>query len=490
MITRELYHRIHQLHRQDGLTSRQIARELQLNCKTVARWLRTDGFQPRKTTVRPPGKLDAYKDTIRRLTERHPYSARQILTMLRGQGYTGGYSILKNHLQIIRPVRQRAFFTLRYAPGECAQVDWGSAGDLCIGHTSRRLSFLSVVLCHSRLLYIEFMLSQKLEHFLCALQNAFLFFGGVPRDVLSDNLKTAVLRHPVGSPPVFHERYLDFARHHGFSPKACGPYQPQAKGRVENGVGYVKKSLLNGLDITGLAAVNLAARRWLDTVANVRVHGETRQTPQSMFQTEKPALRPLNAAPYEVGVIEPVRINSQFRAQVDGNRYSVPSEYASRRLTLKRTPDHLWFYADQTLVADHIRQYDRGQDYARPEHERALLQERRSMREHRLLQRFFQISPRAEEFYRQMQERCLNPRQQVRQIVALCEIHPPDRVARALDDACELQAYRADYIANILEQQRRPLPEPGALHLTRRQDLLELDLPPPDLKTYATPEPQ
>jgi transposase len=472
-----------------GLTISQIAQEVELNIKTVAHWIRSPVFRPRKASVRP-SKLDAYKDTIRRLVEQHTYSARQVLTLLREQGYTGGYSILKEYIQIVRPVRKRAFFTLLYAPGECAQVDWGSAGELRVGQASRRLSFLSVVLCYSRLMYIEFTLSQRLEHFLCAMQNAFLFFGGVPKDVLSDNLKTAVLRHPVGGPPVFHERYLDFARHHGFTPKACGPCQPQAKGRVENGIGYVRKSLLNGLDITGLAATNLAARYWLDTVANVRIHGETRQTPLDRFQNEKPVLGPLNAHPYDLGIIENIRINSQFRARVDGNRYSVPAEYASCRLTMKRTPDHLWFYDQQKLVADHIRQYDCGQDYARPEHERALLLERRSMREHRLLQRFFQLSPKAETFYRQMEERCLNPRQQARQIVALSEIHPPELVARAVDDACELQVYRADYVANILEQQRRKLPEPGVLHLTRRQDLLELDLPFPDLETYFTKEPQ
>lgn len=369
-------------------------------------------------------------------------------------------------------------------------MDWGSAGELYVGQASRRLSFLSVVLCYSRLMYIEFTLSQKLEYFLSALQNAFLFFGGVPKDVLSDNLKTAVLRHRIGEAPVFHERYLDFARHHGFTTKACGPYQPQAKGRVENGIGYAKKSLLNGLDITGLAAVNMAARNWLDTVANARIHGETRQTPLDRFQNEKPTLRPLNAHPYDVRVIEPIRINPQFRAWVDGNRYSVPAEYASGRLTLKRTPDHVWFYDDQKLVADHLRQYDRGQDYARPEHERALLLERRSLREHRLLQRFFKLSSKAEIFYRQMEERCLNPRQQARQIVALSEIHSPEQVAQAVDDACELQVYRADYIANILDQKRRKLPEPGALHLTRREDLLDLELPPPDLATYFPKEPQ
>ena len=489
MMTAALYYRMQHLHRQLGLTTRQIAHEVQLNVKTVARWLPRPAFRPRQSVARP-SKLDAFKDTIRRLVEQHPYSSRQVLKLLREQGYTGGYSILKEYLQLVRPVRKRAFFTLLYAPGECAQVDWGSAGEIYIGQASRRLSFLVVMLCYSRLMYIEFTLSQTLEHFLAGMQNAFLFFGGVPQNVLSDNLKTAVLRHPAGAAPVFHERYLDFAGHHGFTPKACGAYQPQAKGRVENGVGYVKKSLLNGLDITGLAAVNTTARDWLDTVANVRIHGETRQTPLARFQNEKTALRPLNAHPYDVGVIETVRVNSQFRVRVDGNRYSVPAEYASCRLTMKRTPTHLWLYDQHKLVADHVRQYDLGQDYANPDHERALLQERRSMREQRLLQRFFQLSPQSETFYRQMEERCLNPRQHARQIVALAEIYPTEQVARAIADACELQVYRAEYIANILDQHRRQLPEPGVLHLTRRQDLLDLELPQPDIDTYEPKDSQ
>ena len=198
----------------------------------------------------------------------------------------------------------------------------------------------------------------------------------------------------------------------------------------------------------------------------------------------------MNAHPYDVGVIETVRVNSQFRVRVDGNRYSVPAEYASCRLTMKRTPTHLWLYDQHKLVADHLRQYDLGQDYANPDHERALLQERRSMREQRLLQRFFQLSPKAEIFYRQLEERCLNPRQHARQIVALAEIYPTEQVARAIADACELQVYRAEYIANILDQHRRQLPEPGVLHLTRRQDLLDLELPQPDIDTYEPKDSQ
>ena len=238
MINYETFQRLHFLHRKEGWTAPQIARELGLNVKTVKRWLQVETFVPRKQSARE-SKLTPFKDMIRRWVEQHPFSARQILQRLREQGYAGGYTILKEYLRLVRPVRSRAYLTLHYAPGECAQIDWGHAGMIPVGQALRRLSFLVVTLCYSRLMYLEFTLSQTLEHFLHGLQNALLYFGGVPAEILSDNLKTAVLRHSVGQAPLFHERYSDFAAHHGFTPKACGVRQPQAKGRVENNVGYV-----------------------------------------------------------------------------------------------------------------------------------------------------------------------------------------------------------------------------------------------------------
>src|SRR5271166_3767627 len=120
-----------------------------------------------------------------------------------------------------RRVRAPAFLTLAFAPGECAQVDWGCAGSMAVESTRRRLSFFVMVLCYSRFCYLEFSLGEATEHFLSAHQNAFQFLGGVPLKVLIDNPKTAVLLHPSGEKPLFHPRYLDFAAHYGFEPRAC-----------------------------------------------------------------------------------------------------------------------------------------------------------------------------------------------------------------------------------------------------------------------------
>lgn len=489
MMTGELFIRLRQMHDHDQMSLGQISRVLHLNIKTVAKWAQRQRFHARPRVQRP-SKLDAHKSLVVRLATEQGLSAVQILRRLREQGYAGGYTILKDYLNVVRPPRHPAFLTLAYAPGECAQVDWGHAGKLSIGTTTRRLSFLVVVLCYSRRLYVEFTLGQAMEHFLGALQRAFEYFGAVPRSVLIDNMKTAVLNHAAGLPPVFHPRFLEFAQHYGFQPKACGIRQPQAKGRVENGVGYVKKNLLNGLELAGLAALNAATCEWLNTVANVRVHRETREQPVALFAKELAILLPLNPVPCDTAIVKPVRATHQCRVVVDTNRYSVPYEYASQRLTLRLSDQRLWLYAGQKLIADHLRCYDQHQDFENPEHVRELLRQRRGAQEHKRLQRFLALSPKAENFYRQLEARHLNARQQVQQIVALAEVYPPEAVARALEDATELGAFRAEYIANILATRARQLPEPGALHVTRRQDLLELDLPEPDLSVYDKPTPK
>ena len=131
-----------------------------------------------------------------------------MLQQLRTQGYAGGYSILKEFVRQVRPVRKPAYLMLEFAPGECAQVDWGSLGSVSVGSTRRRLSFFVMVLCYSRLLYVEFTLSEGMEQFLACHRHAFEFFGGVTEKVMIDNLKVGVLRHPVGEPALFHPRYL------------------------------------------------------------------------------------------------------------------------------------------------------------------------------------------------------------------------------------------------------------------------------------------
>ena len=480
MIDYQTYCQIRQLYTEKKLSCRQIARELKLDLKTVRKWARRESFQKAPPPKRE-SKLDAFKGQIVRLLERHDYSARQIFQQIKESGYAGRYTMLKDFVRQVRPKPKPAFLTLHFEAGECAQVDWGCAGSVPVGSTRRRLSFFLMVLAYSRKMYLEFTLAETMEHFLSCHQHAFEYFGGVVQQVWVDNCKVAVLSRRADS-IVFNPRYLDFANHHGFQIRACGVKKPHEKGRVENGVGYVKKNFLHGLELSDFKIVNPAARYWLDTIANVRVHGQTQKIPEELFAQEK--LKALHPLAYESAIVETARVNSQFRIKVDGNAYSVPCQYASSKLTLKRFAERLLVYDGVNLVAEHVRSYDRNQDYELPDHVQPLLLERKKARDQKLFLRFLGLSSKAEEYYRQLQQRRLNPKHHVQKIVALSELYGIDAVARAIEDAFTYQAFSCEYLANMLQQRQRPADEPGALHLTRQQDLLELDLPAPDLSLY------
>jgi hypothetical protein len=188
--------------------------------------------------------------------------------------------------------------------------------------------------------------------------------------------------------------------------------------------------------------------------------------------------------PYDIGRITTVRASKQFRVKLDTNRYSVPAEYASARVTLKAYPDRVCIYHQDQLIARHLRSYDRHQDIEDPDHPKALLAQRRRAREQRLLARFLSLGPKAQAYFEGLEQRRTNARHHLRKIVALSEIYGVEAVARAIEDGLAFHAFSCEYIANILEMKARALPEPGALHLTRRQDLLDIEIAQPDLSPY------
>ena len=482
MIHYEQWCRLKQLAERDRLSAAQIARALGLAARTVRKWLK-EPYRPRKRVLRA-SVLDPFKGQIMGLLKEHPYSAVQVLTMLQDQGFTGAITTVKDYIQQIRPRGQEAYLTLSFAPGECAQVDWGSWEMIGVGNTRRRLSFFVMVLGYSRMLYVEFTLGQSQEHFLSAHRQAFEFFGGVPTKIMCDNCKTAVRSHPHGLTPLLNPRYADFAGHYGFTVKACTVRKANEKGIVENAVGYVKHNFLSGRPLGQFASLNPATALWLEQTANVRIHGRTRRRPVDLCVAEQPMLKALPPHPYDCASIGSVPVDRQFRVRVDSNRYSVPAAYAGRKLLLKLYPERLCLYEGEKLVAEHLRSYARGQDIENPEHAQPVLERKRRADEQHLVKRFLALSPQAETYYRHLAERKLSWRLHLRKIVALVDVYGAEKVARALADALVFQAFSSEYIANILEQRERRLPEPGPLHLTRKQDVLDLQVPDPDLSVY------
>ena len=266
------------------------------------------------------------------------------------------------------------------------------------------------------------------------------------------------------------------------APAACE--RAMKKGASRMAVKYIKENFLRGLELPPWPALNPAGRHWLETIANVRIHRETHKTPLELFTAEKLKLTPVSVLPYDTALVRPLRVNSRFRVVWETNRYSVPAHWAGTSLTAKIYADRLALYHQEQPVAEHVRSYERHRDFEHPDHAQPLLAQRQKAREQQLLTRFLSLCPQAPEYYEQLQQRRLNARHHVQKILALVEIYGLEKVTRAIQDAHEYQAYSCEYIANIIEQRERKLPEPGALHLTRSADLLDLELPEPDLSVY------
>lgn len=470
--------------RGDNVT--QIAAQLGLHRQSVAHWLKRDRYERSQGAQKSRrSKLDLYRPVIVRLLDAHPLSAMQVWHRLQAQGYQGGYSIVKDYVRRIRPPRTEAFLTLSFAPGQCAQVDWGSFGQVEVDGTRRALSFFVFVLAHSRWLYVEFTLGQSQEWWLGCHQRAFTALGAVPSEIMVDNCKTAVLSHPPGTTPVYNPQYLDFAHHHGFQIKACGPGHPQSKGIVENAVAYVKKSFLAGREIGRFAPLAPAATQWLENVANVRIHGETKQRPVDALATERAALLTLNPRPYAAVRTLSVRASRRCRVTIEANRYSVPPQQAGHLLTAQLSSELVRLYAETTLVAEHVRRFGRRLDVVDPTHLRELEARKRSGARQRLLAEFLALTPQADAYHRALQERRFNAGHHLSRILGLVPAYGAPAVAAAIDSAHELGAYASDYIINLLEQRARRLPEAGPLHLTHAPEALELELPAPDLTPYT-----
>jgi len=257
VIDYETFCKIRDCRERQRLTVAQTSRALHLHPRTVAKWSARSHFEPRRRVSRG-SLLDPFKPRITRLLDTYPYSAVQIFQRLREEGYGGGMTIVRDYVRRIRPPKRPVYLKLHFVAGECAQIDWGSFGSVVVGNTRRRLSFFVMVLAYSRRLFVEFTVSQTMEHFLACHEHAFAELG-VPSKLMVDNLKSAVLQRLAGVAPVFNPRYLDFARHHAFEIVACNVGRGNEKGRVESGVGYVKKNFLRGLELSDFSAIQVAA---------------------------------------------------------------------------------------------------------------------------------------------------------------------------------------------------------------------------------------
>ncbi len=372
MLKPEQIDEIHRLHWHQKWSLRDIARHLNLNRRTVTRYLITPA--PKTKQSARTSKLDAFHQAIDTLLEQAPNaSAVVILQRLRPLGYQGGISILKQYLHSKRSASStpRAFVRVESLPGDRFEIDWGHFGSLNYEGDARKLYAFSLVECHSRMMYVEFTHSQCFETFVRCHIHAFQALVGIARELVYDNLSTAVADHD-GNLVRFNPRFLAFAREFGFIPRACHVASPWEKGKVERaGIGYLRQNFWPLRQFRDLVDVNAQARHWLDEVANVRTHSETREQPKKRFRPD--CLRPLPSLRPDYRDTAEALVHKDIRLQFDSNRYCVPARYVGRRLTVKADSSSVVIYDQQREIATYARSWRRGQTFGADRFEKSCL---------------------------------------------------------------------------------------------------------------------
>jgi len=367
----------------EGVKKAHIAQRLGISRQTVYNHLKRDTPVPQPRAPRG-SKLDAFKAYIRHRLESFDLPATVLHRELVEKGYEGGLTILR---EFIRPLK--AEFTRRVTerfetrPGQQAQLDWGECGQIWEDGQWKPLYVFVLVLGYSRMLYAHFTTSMKLPVLLRCLQQA-LGVLGIPREILVDNMKQAVDQHDVHTGTVrWNPTFLAFAQHYGFLPVACPPYWPRVKGKVERGVGYIKSSFLEGRTVTDLADLNHQLQVWLDTVANVRVHGTTGARPIDRFAPEQAHLAPRAARPaLDVRPLEHRQVAADSHIHYQGVPYSVDPRAVGQTVTVRADEARIGapfaVYLGGICVARHTRRPAGHGRVTLPEHQAAIRRYSRS----------------------------------------------------------------------------------------------------------------
>lgn len=296
---------------EQGLSKTAIAERLHLSRRTIHYWLAAGQLERDLDATRRvcypsrPTKLDPYHAIIRARLDTYPeLTAVRLFDEVRAAGYPGSLTQLKVFVRRVRPRPPEApVVRFETPPGHQGQVDFAEVR-LPWG---KRFA-LMVVLGYSRLLWVQFYPRQTMLTLMRGLEDAFRFVGGVPQELLFDQLKAVIVddQRPDGGRVLENPEFLRFAAHWSFRIRACRPYRAQTKGKVERPIRYVRQSFLYGRTFTGDADLNAQALHWLATVANTRVHGTTHQLPRERFERdERAALTPLAPRPYRSLVLQP-----------------------------------------------------------------------------------------------------------------------------------------------------------------------------------------
>jgi len=463
-----------------------IATQCGLHPDTVRRALETARFA-RPAVVRP-SVVDPYRAFLQATLQQYPrLRATRLFAMVQARGYPGSVVQLRRVVRTLRPVpAAEAYLRRTLLPAEEGQVDWGCFGRVRIGTATRPLSAFVLVLSWSRALHAVFTLDQTLESFLRGHVEAFQALGGVPRVLLLDNLKSAVLERQ-GDAIRFHPRLLELCGHYHCVPRPCAVAAAWEKGRVERAIRYLREAFFAARTFRDVADLNAQFVQWRDTVAHTRrVPGDPTRTVAEALAEEQPRLLPLPAHPFPTALVRGVTSGKTPYLRFDRNWYSIPHTLVRVPLTLVAEAETIRVLHGSTEVAVHRRSYDAEATVEAPAHLAGLVAAKRQAAGLTRRDRLRQAVPAVATLLARLAERgeALGPH--VTRLARLLDDYGAAELATAVETALARDACGAGSVAYYLDQRRRTLRQlpPVPVVLPADPRVRDLDVPAHALETY------
>ena len=441
------------------------------------------------SSVRPKkSMIDPYLPFILGTLDKHPkLSAARLHGMVCERGYTGSQNHFRYLVSLHRPRRAaEAFLRLRTLPAEQAQVDWAHFGHVMVGKAKRPLMAFVMVLSFSRKIFLYFYLNCRMANFLRGHEAAFTHWGGVPRVLLYDNLKSAVLERQ-GDAIRFNPILLSFSAHYRFEPRPVAVCRGNEKGRVERAIRYVRDNFFAARVWKDIDDLNAQAGIWCDGVASDRICPEDNSSSVRMiFEQEKEKLYPLPDNPYLVDEREEVKVGKTPYVRFDQNDYSIPHTHVRRTLTVLATLNEVAILDGTTVLARHPRCYNGKQQIEQESHIKMLAQHKKASREHRGLDRLAQSAPSSLILLNQAAEQGYSLRTIKHSLIQLLDNYGAIELECAIVEALSRNSPHPNAVQITLEKRReeQQRPPPLSLILSADSRVRELVILPHNLKNY------
>lgn len=465
-----------------------LARQLGVHHTTVRRVLAEAGQAPGLISARP-SMADPFVPLIRATLEKYPtLRASRIYEMARSRGYGGGPDHFRHIVALHRPRPvAEAYLRLRTLPGEQGQVDWGYFGKLKIGRAERALWGFVMVLSYSRHIFLRFCFGNAMANFLRGHVGAFESFAGVPRVLLYDNLRSAVLER-VGQAIHFNPTLLELAAHYRFEPRPVAVARGNEKGRVERAIRYIRDSFFAAREFSDLDDLNAQAALWCDRTAAERPCPEDRsRRVHEVFADERARLLALPDNPFPCEERQLIEVRRTPYVRFDLNDYSVPHTYVRRGVEVHATLDTVRVVVEGTrVIATHPRCWGKGEQIEIADHVAELVAFKRAARHHRGLDRLHHACPQAAAFFAALAERHGNLGAATTGLTKLLDLYGATAVDQALAGALQAQAPHLAAVRQLLEQARhaQAQPPPIAVALPEDPRLRDIVVRPHPLTTY------